>query len=1131
MSLRMIYGRAGTGKSSFIFEEIAEKISSSENKQKIYLITPEQFSFTAEKRLMDSVQKIGKKAVTQAEVLTFERMAYRVMQEVGGACMTHLSSTGKAMLVYSILAKNKKKLKFLGKTDENVELVCKTITELKKHNVSEEMLQAITKQMEESYLKAKVEDIELIYEQFQAMLEGQYVDENDNLSILANQLDKTSLLENCEFYIDEFAGFTPQEYTIIEKLLKMGNRVSIAICLDTMEEESDPDKDVFYDNKLTVKKLQKLAKENEIELEQEIVFDTSYRFKKEELKFLEENLYVSPAKKFGKKVENIELFLAKNPYSEIEEVAQKINTLVRENGMRYQDIAIITKQMDVYSSLIKAIFAQYEIPIFIDEKKDLSQNLLVKYILGILEIFAQNWSYEAVFQYLKIGFLPEEIEKEEIFKLENYCLKWGIKGNKWYIKDWNYGDYEEEQKKQIERFNEIRKIVVTPLLQLKFDLQNAIDVKSMTKRLYEFLIEMQIEQKWKRQIESLENMGMLELANEYQTSWNIITEVFDEMVMLFGDKKMAFERYGELLKIGLKNSDLGKIPATQDQVIAGDTERSRSHKVKAIFIIGLNDGNFPSNNKEEGFLNDEDREFLKEKGIELAKTTIARLYEENFNIYKAFSTAEEKLYLSYVSSDSQGASLRGSVLIGKLKRLFPELQQRSDMIQSRRQITTLKTTFDQLIEVLRQRTKGEEIDEIWYAIYDYYANSPVWKDRLEKSVQGIFYTNLPEKIKKQNLDKLYGNIMKTSISRLEQYQSCPFSFYLRYALKISPQDTFQMKSMDTGSFMHDVIDEFFSLARQKQIDIKEMTDQQMQEMIENILKDKLNLNKNYIFNSTSKFKVLTNRLKKVIQISIKYIVESLKCSDFEVMGNEVEFGSGTKYPPIRIEIDNGKAIEITGKIDRMDIAKTPEGKYIRIVDYKSSVKNIDLNEVVAGLQIQLLTYLDAACKIEEMLPAGVLYFSLIDPMVKRNKRMTEEEIEIELKKKFKMNGLILADVNIVKKMDKTLEKGASTVVPAYIDKEGNLSKGKSNAITREQFEALQKYIPKIVKQIGKEILSGNIEQKPYYNVKTKKTPCEYCEYKGICQFQKGFCQNDYRYIEQNTKEEVIEKIMKQEKSK
>ena len=320
------------------------------------------------------------------------------------------------------------------------------------------------------------------------------------------------------------------------------------------------------------------------------------------------------------------------------------------------------------------------------------------------------------------------------------------------------------------------------------------------------------------------------------------------------------------------------------------------------------------------------------------------------------------------------------------------------------------------------------------------------------ALEGMYFTNVPkENINKNTMDKLYGNTLKSSVSRFEQYRSCPFSYYLKYGLKISRTKKLEVSNIDTGSFMHEVIDEFFNEVCEKGLNIKKIEQEQSDEILEDIINEKLKENKNYIFTSTPKYKVLANRLKRVIKKSMKYILESLKYSDFELLGNEIEFKEGKKYPPIKISLDDGKQVEITGKIDRIDIAKFNGDNYIRIIDYKSTTKNIDLNEVYDGLQIQLLTYLDASCQNEDYLPAGVLYFNLIDPVIKASKNLTEEEIEAEIRKKFKMQGLILADVDVVKGMDKTLEKGMSTKVPAYLDKDGNLSKSRSNAVNKIRF--------------------------------------------------------------------------------
>ena len=1127
MSLRIVYGKSGAGKSTYIFNEIANKIENKLNGKntikKIYIITPEQFSFTAEKKLLDTVSY---NAVIDAEVLTFNRMAHRVLNETRRAKINTLTSSGRSMLIYQILTEQKDNLKFVGKSSDNVEIILTQITEFKKHGITVEDLSTVTEQTEDKYLKSKLQDMLNIYSEYKKEISDNYIDENDILTILANELEDIEEFKKCDIYIDEFAGFTKQEYEILRVLLR-NNNVTITVCTDELDSSYLPDTDIFYSNKQTLDRIFNLAKEENIKLENRIKLDTTYRFKSKELKHLEDNIYSVPYRKYEGQVENIELFLAKNQYTEIEHIGEEIIKLVREKGLRYNEISVITKDITSYASLVKSVFSKLGIPVFIDEKKDLSQNILVRYILAILNIFSKSWSYESVFEYIKTGFLG--LEPLDINIIENYCLKWGIKGSKWYVGDWNFYDESEEEK---EKILHIRELVTSNLLKLKKELSGTKTVKQITENLYNFLIENEINVKLENKKKGLNDIGELEKVKEYETSWKIIIDVLDEIVTCLGDKTVSFEKYADILKMGLGNSSLGKIPTSQDEIIVGDVDRSRSHKVKTVFIIGLNDGVFPSIHKNEGFFNDKDRELLKLDGIELAKGTTQQLYDDNFNIYKAFSTAEEKIYLSYSSADIEGKSLRPSMLVNKIKRIFPNLKEQSDVIQKQSEIITEESTFEELLNNLRFfKEEGKFLDEEntykWISVYKYYMQNPKWKYRLENSLKALRFTNKPEDLHQEILDKLYGDTLKTSISRLEQYKSCPFSYYLKYGLNLNDKSELKIEAIDTGTFMHDVIDRFFEVIEDRGIKVAIITDEDIESIVDEIIEEKLALKKNYIFTSIPKYRILVNRLRKVIKKSMKYIVDSLKNSKFEVLGHELEFKNGKEYPPIRFNLDNGKKVELTGKIDRIDIAKTADGNYIRIIDYKSSVKDINLNEVVAGLQLQLLTYLDAVCENDKFMPAGVLYFNLIEPLIKTDSHMTDEEIENEIHKQFKMKGLVLADIDIVRMMDTKVDKGNSNIIPAYIDKEGNLS-NKSSAVTRKQFENLQHYTKNMLKKISKEIMTGNIDLLPYYKLKGGKTPCEYCKYGSICNFNSGICKTKYNYIGNVNKDAILEDIENKE---
>ena len=920
LGLRLIYGKPGTGKSDFCFSEVAKQI---EKEKKIYIITPEQFSFTAEKKLMD---KLNSKSALNAEVVTLSRMAYRVINEIGQGKKAKLSKCGKAMLIYSILSNNKEKLKFLGKSDENIDLSIRAIREFKQHGISIENLEQEEQKQEDKYLKTKLADMKLIYSEFEGKISKDYIEEDDLLEILANNIEKTDIVTDSIIYIDEFAGFTKQEYEIIKKMILLSKQVNITITIDKLEYAINPDTDIYYSNKQTLTKILNLVEENNFKMEEPVALEKEYRFKTKELKHLSENIYNIKSTKYAENVENISLFLAKNQYSEIEEIAKQITKLVRKNNMHYRDISIITKNLDSYQSLVKAIFASYDIPVFIDTKKDLDQNIIVKYVLSILEIINKNFANEAVFGYIKLGFC--NIENDEIFKLENYCNKWGIKQSKWK-KDFVYGLDDKEKVQEIERLNELRKQIIEPLVELQNKIRKDKTAKGIAKSLYEFMLDENIPEKVKAKIEKLEENQLLELASEYKTSYKIILEILDEIVLIFEKDNLTIDKFYKILKIGLKNSELGKIPGTADQVAFGDVDRSRSHKVDTVFIIGLNDGAFPSVNKDEGFFNDQDRNILKQNGIELAKNTIDRLYEDNFNIYKAFTTAEKQIYLSYASSDSDGKSLRPSILINKIKKIYPKLEEKSDVMGKKYEIINEKITYEELIENMAHARENEKIEDIWYLIYNYYKQNNNWKNQLQQDIQALNYTNLPQKIEKENIDKLYGNTLKTSISKLERYRSCPFSYYLQYGLKLKEKEELKIQSFNTGSFMHETIDEFFQKVREEKVELAELEEEDILKIVSNIIDENLGQTKNYIFTATAKYKVLVRRLKKIVSKALKYIIQTIIYSDFSIEGTEIEFGKKGKYEPIILNLENGKRVEITGKIDRIDTSTAEDRKILK----------------------------------------------------------------------------------------------------------------------------------------------------------------------------------------------------------
>ena len=475
MKFRLIYGKSGTGKSCYIYEDIKNRMKDN----KIFVIVPEQSNLMTEQNLFKYTQK---STLMNTEVLTLSRMASRIEDELGGKLDTKLSKIGKSMLIYNLLGKYKSKLQFLGKTPKNVDTVNQLITEFKKHNITTNEIKSL--ETENKYQKLKLQDILILYEAYEEKLSNKLIDENDKLNLLAEKLEKSTLLTDAIIYIDDFQGFTEQEFKIIDRIMNKCQELNVVVTLDELNTLTKPENDLFYFNKVFATRLIELAERKNAEIEK-IKLEKNLRSKTKELLFLEENYNTTKPNIFKDKIENIEIKLTNDIYAELEEVAKQIVKLVREENYRYNEISIITQNTENYAEDAKAIFKKYNIPIFIDEKKKLNQNLVMQFILAILEVYQKNWSYEAMFSVIKSDLM--NINEEDIYLLENYCRKWGIKGKKWH-KEFCY-----EAKNQVQdRLEAIRLKIVNPILNLKkeFDEKN---VKSMCKALYNFLQESKID--------------------------------------------------------------------------------------------------------------------------------------------------------------------------------------------------------------------------------------------------------------------------------------------------------------------------------------------------------------------------------------------------------------------------------------------------------------------------------------------------------------------------------------------------------------------------------------------------------------------------------------------------------------
>ncbi|NMA66198.1 MAG: helicase-exonuclease AddAB subunit AddB, partial [Clostridiaceae bacterium] len=1041
MSLKIVYGRAGSGKTTYCLNELKKRIESG-NQGKIIFLVPEQYSFQAEKDLIEVLNANG---ILKTEVLSFQRMAYRIFNEIGGITYPHIHPAGKSMIIYRILDKLKKEINIFSKSCDKegfVNNVSSLISEFKRYNVDPKELLNAREEISENVLNEKLYELGIIFEEFNKTLAERYRDTDDDLTIAAKKLLENPIYDGAEIWIDGFISFTPQEYKMLETLLKQAKKITLTLCIDEFDPESLTDKlDVFRESKRAYRKLVAICSENNIAMEPPVCLDleTLPRFKNSrELVHLEKNFHSYPYQVWEEQTTDITLFSSLNIFSEVEDTARAIVSLLRDKNLRFRDIAVLTGNLGGYEKIIDAVFSEYGIPFFIDRKIDINNHPLIRMILSMFDIFIDNWSYEAVFSYLKTGLTNVEIE--DIDKIENYVLACGIRGSIW-TREWDMSPEIIPDKKTVEaqadmlkEINEIREIIIKPLLAFRNNTRGRRTAREFCTAIYDFLISMDIPNVIEQSIKEFNDRGELALSNEYSQVWNTVMDLLNQTVEAMGDETFGLERFSKIFKIGLGEYKIGLIPLSLDQVLVGSVERSKWHRIKALYLIGVNDGLFPAMGMDEGILSDQERNSLRHIGLELADDTRTQVFNEQYLIYRSLTIAEKYLRISWPIAGSDGKSLRPSMIISRIRKIFPHVLEKSDIISSNKAdeeikfIAGKKPTFKHLVLAMRKGADGNEISPVWSKVYNWFLNDREYKKYCEKALKALNYKNMAQQIDEQKIRQLYGDPLISSVSRLEKYTSCPFSFYVQYGLGAKERRVYKLSPPDIGTFMHVVIEKFSLLVSKGNLSWREFDREWCYEKVSEIVDEMLERMKGSSILSSARYVALTQRLKRVVSRAVWVIALHIRMSSFEPIEYEAAFGNNENYPPIVIKLDSGQEVKLTGRIDRIDAFKTEQGTYLRIIDYKSGAKDFRLSDVYYGIQLQLITYMDAIWDSENkdigenLLPGGVLYFKIDDLIIKSDRRLTEEEAEKAIMKQLKMKGLILADVKLVKAMDNNIEK-------------------------------------------------------------------------------------------------------------
>lgn len=1144
MSIRFVYGRSGTGKSKFCIDEIKNNIDKKLDLNKLILLVPEQYTFTTENKIL---HEIGEHAFFRTEVLSFKKMAHNIFEEYGGRVKEIIKESGRNMLIHRVINENIESLDYFNRMSREQgfnEIISEVISEFKKYNISIDSIRAIDEKINDNELYQKIKELMIIYEAFNLKMHENYIDGDDQLTLLNKKLLESSAYVDSEVWIDEFTSFTPQQLDIIKVLAKRCRRVNITFCIDnkSLNNNSEDITDVFNIIKSTENKILKIMKENNIAYDKPVNLNNAipYRFKDNlELDHIEKYFFSYPFNEYDKTPERITLYKASNIYDEIERVSKSITSLVREKGYRYRDISVVCRNIDDYEKIISVIFKDYNIPYFLDKKIQLLSNPLIVLISSAFEILLKNWSYESVFKYLKSGLTG--IDNSYIDRLENFILEYGVKGYKWTSREtvnekWFIGNSELTDDKVL--IAEIMEEIRYPLMIFHNKINGKHKVKDICSAIYEFLVDVKVFDRINEWIKNFEELGLEDKVKEYSQVESIVIDILDQAVDVIGEERLEYSEFFRILSSGFANEEIGIIPVALDQVNIGDIARIKGRDVKVLYIVGINDGVLPASKKEEGLLSDRDRITLGEVGINLSSTTRNKVFEEQYLLYIALTISSEYLMLSYPMADFEGKSLRPSIVISRIKKIFPNLIEESAIYDLKilenkfGKIIAPIPTFNELIISMRKDFDKEYIEPHWSEVYEWFKNNGEFKDKVKNIFKGLSYSNIGNKVPRNKLRKLYQNDLEKlvfSVSKLEKYAECPFSYFVQYGLKAKNRKVYEFTPPDLGSFVHEMLDSFTNKVREDGILWSDLSNEKCKKIISNLIDKKLMDESNSILNSTKKFKYLAQRFKRVISKSVSVIASQIGKGEFEVFKTEFDFGSYSSGEAITLDLSDNEKVYLQGRIDRIDKLDLDGETYIRIIDYKTGAKKFDLNEIYHGLQMQLLVYLDALIRNSKYIldkqvkPGAILYFKIDDPIIKSKKEMTDEEVEKEVLSALKMKGLVLKDARVVKAMDKDIE-GYSLVIPASFKADGSF-KATSDVVTEEEFRILREYVNRKMIEICEEMLSGDIKIQPTKN--SNIAHCEYCDFSSICQFDTEIKDNKYKIIINKSTNDIWNNIKKE----
>lgn len=1073
--LGLIISRSGYGKTTLIIDRIKNLV----NEQKeVVLIIPEQISFETEKEVLNTV---GPEKLKYVSVMSFTRLCSRFFDEYGGREKPYIDSIGKTALMEEALKKVLPALSLFRKsalTPQFCKMMIDFSANAKKNTVSVEKLN-LQAQKSTGILKQKLFETSVILSEYENMLNKDYFDPLDDLSVVAQRLESSGFFNNKTVFIDSYTGFTSQQLSVIEKIIKTSVNTYIALGFDGIYSKNALS--VFSNMAKCALDLKQLAKDNHVEVLDDEILVENFRHKNGELDFLEKNIFANEENFYNEECNNIFVTSAKNIYEEAEYVAKTILKSVRTSDLRFRDIAIISRDASEYNGIIDDVFEKYNIPLFIDDREGVENLSIFKLVSFALSAINSKFDRDSVISLLKTGIIGISEDDASLFEL--YCIVWKINKSEFFDEftlpvDSFLSGTEEDQLIALKNIEKTRQAIVNPLL--KFKKNSGKTVKSTVTAVYELIKDYKCAKFLKQKADTLFEKGYTRLSESTVRSYDIMIHVLDQIYISLNDAAMDLKHFSDVFSSAVSLLDMGSLPQGLDAVAVGSAERMRPKSPKVTFVIGANEGVFPSSKSGNGLFSDNELAKLKSAGINLPFYDIDTAVDEQYLAYCALCSPSQSLYVSYSTASLAMEEKEPSVIVENLLKIFPMLK------VVKYDDTEIAAAEDALKAYALSHGKRGEIKR-------FFSEHP---NKKFSSIENAMHKNV-DFISVETAKKLYGSRIYTSASKLETFSKCRFYYFCKYGIKANPIKEASVDNLSRGSLIHFVLEGFIN-----KYTVSDFFKLEKSEIVSETFKFGEEYFKKNI-SAKKQTQVEEYRFKKLCETAVELVIRvysELKQSEFIPVHTELSIG-GEKpdIPPYEVDFEDGKII-LTGFIDRVDIAEKNQKRIIRIIDYKTGTKKLNLSDMYYGQNIQMPLYMKAVLgngkqKFGECIPGGMFYLPAKDAAVNAAKSEDEAVIEEERLKKLRLEGMFLGEEDTYTALE---PEGKSIYTPVKLNKDGTLSSS-APFYTKEQFDILSEYIDLKLKSTAKAITSGDITASPTDGVGV--SACDYCDYANVCKFK------------------------------